>query len=120
MKKGKAAGPSGIVAEYLPASGDIGTKLIMDIANSMIRGEQAPKEWENSFIINCYKDKGDALERGNYRGLKLHDQGMKVVERIVDTIAREQVSIDDMQFGFMGDRGTTDAILSSDNSKRST
>ena len=48
---------------------------------------------------------GDALERGNYRGLKLLDHVMKGMER------RERISIDDMQFGFMPGRGTTDAIF---------
>ena len=111
MKLGKATGPSNIVAEHLKASGEIGIKLITDLANAMIRGEQAPQDWERSFIVNCYKGKGDALLRGNYRGLKLLDQGMKVRERIINTIIREQVNIDSMQFGFMEGRGTMDAIF---------
>ena len=77
----------------------------------MIRGEQVPQDWERSFMVNCYKGKGDALLRGNYRGLKLLDQGMKVCERIINTIIREQVNIDSMQFGFMEGRGTTDDIF---------
>ena len=55
--------------------------------------------------------KGDALLRGNYRGLKLLDQVMKVMEHILATIIRTQVDIDAMQFGFMPGRGTTDAIF---------
>ena len=111
MKLGKAAGPSNIVAELLKASGEIGIKLITGLANAMIRGEQAPWDWKRSFIVNCYKGKGDALLRGNYRGLKLLDQGMKVCERIINAILREQANIDSMQFGFMEGRGTTDAIF---------
>ena len=42
MKLDKAAGPSNIVAEHLKASGEIGIKLITDLANAMIRWEQAP------------------------------------------------------------------------------
>ena len=38
-----------------------------------------PADWEGSFIINLYKGKGDALERGNNRGLKLLDHVMKVM-----------------------------------------
>ena len=93
------------------SNGEIGIKLITDLANAMIRGEQAPQDWERSFIVNCYKGKGDALLRGNYRGLKLLDQGMKMCERIINTIIREQVNIDSMQFGFMEGRETTDAIF---------
>ena len=71
MKTGKAAGPSGIVAEMLKASGDTGARLVADLANDMVRNGVIPSDWEDSFIINIYKGKGDALERGNYRGLKL-------------------------------------------------
>ena len=102
-KTGKAAGPSGIVAEMLKASGDL--------ANDMVRNGVIPSEWEGSFIINIYKGKGDALERGNYRGLKLLDHVMKGIERVIEKIIRERISIDDMQFGFMPGRGTTDAIF---------
>ena len=57
------------------------------------------------------KGKGDALERGNYRGIKLTEQVMKVLERIVDGLIRQVVSIDDSQFGFVPGRSTTDAIF---------
>ena len=104
MKTGKAAGPSGIVAEILKASGDTGARLVADLANNLVRNGVIPSDWEDSFIINIYKGKGDALERGNYRGLKL-------LERVIEKIIRERISIDDMQFGFMPGRGTTDAIF---------
>ena len=54
-----------------------------------------------------YKGKGVALHCGNYRGLKLTDQVMKVVEHVLEVKIREMVNIDEMQFGF----GTTDAIF---------
>ena len=50
--------------------------------------------------------KGDALERGNYRGLKLTGQVKKVFERIVDGLIRQLVSVHDSQFGFVPGRGT--------------
>ena len=55
--------------------------------------------------------KGDALDRGNYRGLKLTEQAMMIPERIVDGLIRQVVSIKDYQFGFVPGRGTTDAIF---------
>jgi len=36
---------------------------------------------------------------------------MKVVERIFEHRIRQQIDIDDMQFGFMKVKGTTDAIF---------
>ena len=34
---------------------------------------KVPADWKQSFIVCLYKEKGDALDRGNYRGLKLID-----------------------------------------------
>ena len=111
MKSGKAAGPSGIVVEMIKAAGDTGAIMIRDLAAVIIRDGKVPTDWEQSFIVCLYKGKGDALDRGNYRGLKLTEQAMKILERIVDGFIRQVVSIDDSQFGFFPGRGTTDAIF---------
>ena len=91
MKSGKAAGPSGIVAEMLTASGEAGIDLVTELVSSIVYECVIPTYWEISSIVNCYKGKGDALERSNYRGLKLLDQVMKVVERVVERLVRERV-----------------------------
>ena len=111
MKAGKAPGPSGIVVEMIRAAGDMGASMISDLAAAIIRDGKVPSDWEQSFIVCLYKGKGGALERGNYRGLKLTEQVMKVLERIVDGLIRQVVSIDDSQFGFVPGRGTKDAIF---------
>ena len=36
---------------------------------------------------------------------------MKVIERVIDKLLRERIDIDEMQFGFVPGRGTTDAIF---------
>ena len=71
MKAGKALGPSGIVVEMIQAAGDMGASIIRDLAAAIIRDGKVASDWEQSFIVCLYKGKGDALERGNYRGLKL-------------------------------------------------
>ena len=111
MKAGKAAGPSGIVAEMVQAAGDAGATLIRDLATAIIRDGKVPTDWEQSFIVCLYKGKGDALDRWNYRGLKITEHVMKIIERIVDSLIRQLVSIDDSQFGFVPGSGTTDAIF---------
>ena len=45
------------------------------------------------------------------RGIKLLDQVMKVLERVIERRVRDKVQIDSMQFGFRSGRGTTDAIF---------
>ena len=57
------------------------------------------QEYFPVFIVCIYKGKGDALDRGNYQGLKLTKQAMKILERIVDGLIRPLVSIDNSQFG---------------------
>ena len=44
-------------------------------------------------------------------GLKLLGQVMNVLERVTENFLRQQVCIDDMQFGFMSERSTRDAVF---------
>ena len=89
MENSKAASSTGIVAEMLKASGDIGVNLITKLINAIIRETSVPDEWLKSVMVNIYKGKGDAFVQGNYRGLKLLDHGMKVVERVLDKLMTE-------------------------------
>ena len=111
MKSGKAAGPLGIVVEIIKAAGDTGATMTRDLATAIIRDGKIPTDLEQSFIVCLYKGKGDALDRGNYRGLKLTKQAMKILERIVDGLIRQVVSIDDSQFGIVPGRDSTNAIF---------
>ena len=111
MASGIAAGPSGIVAEMLKPVGKAGEVEVRDLIEDIISEGCIPTDWQESFIVNLYKGKGDALNRGNYRGLKLTEQVMKVLEHVVEGLIRQRVEIDEMQGGFMSGRGTTDAIF---------
>jgi len=62
-------------------------------------------------VLTVYKGKGDPMKYGSYRGIKLLEHAMKVLERIVEHRIRQQIEVDDMQFGFMKGEGTTDAIV---------
>jgi hypothetical protein len=110
-KSGKAAGPSGLVAEMLKASGEVGGQWVTDICNKVVVEGRIPEDWRSSLMVNVYKGKGDALECGSYRGIKLLDQVMKVLERVVEARIRERVKVDGMQFGFTPKKGTMDAIF---------
>ena len=110
MKCSKAAGPSDIVAEMLRAAGEEGDKLARQLTEAVFSCGVIPPDWEESFILNLYKGKGKAIDHCNYRGLKLTDQVMKRLERVLDFFIREMVNMDEMQFGFVPGRSTTDAI----------
>ena len=74
IKLGKAAGPSGIVVKMIKTAGDTGATMIRNLATAIIRDGKVPTDWAGSFIVCLYKGNGDALDRGNYRGLKLTEQ----------------------------------------------
>ena len=97
--------------EMIKRAGDTGATMIRNLATAIIHDGKVPTDWELSFIVCLYKGKGDALDRGNYRGLQLTKQSMKILERSVDGLMRQVVSIEDSQFGFFPERGTTDAIF---------
>ena len=106
MKAGQAPAPSDIVVEMIQAAGDTGASMIRDLAAVIIRDGDVPSDWEQSFIVCIYK-----VDRGNYCGLKMTDQVMKVIERIVYGLIRQLVSTGDSQFGFVPGRGTTYAFF---------
>ena len=58
-----------------------------------------------------YKGKGDPLVCGSYRAIQLLEKPMRLLERVLKTWIRCQVSIDSMQFAFMPGKGTTYAIF---------
>ena len=89
MSLGKAVGPSGIVAEMLKATGSSGATMIQDLIEDIIFENRIPSEWQERHIVSVYKGKGDALNRSNYKGLKLIDQVMKVLERVVEGFIRQ-------------------------------
>ena len=91
--------------------GEAGIAEVRDPIEDIISEGCIPIDWQESYIVNLYKGKGDALHRGKYRGLKLIEQTMKVLELVVEELIRQRVEIDEMQCGFMSGRGTTDAIF---------
>ena len=111
MKMGKAVGPSGIAAEMLVAAGEAGVIWVTDLCNVIVKEGMIPDDWRKSWLVTVFKGKGDALECGSYRGIKLLDQVLKVFERVIEARLRRRVNVDDMQFGFTGGRGTVDAIF---------
>ena len=61
--------------------------------------------------MSLYKGKGDVTECGNYRGIKLMSHTMKLLERVIDSRIRMEVTVAEQQFGLMSGRSATDAIF---------
>ena len=73
-----------------------GSVRILDLCNGIVKDGSIPDDWKSSVVLPIYKGKGDPMECGSYRGIKLLQHAMKVVERIFEHRIRQQIEIDDM------------------------
>ena len=110
-KNNKAVGRSEVSVEMIKALEDLGMELVSILLDKIWEVERMPEDLEVSEMIMLYKQKGDSLECGNYRGIKLLEHVLKIPERVVDARLRELIRIHEHQFGFMPGRSTVDAIF---------
>ena len=61
MKFDKVAGPSGVEIQIIRAAGYTGSTMIRDVAITIIRDGKVPADWEDSFVVRLYKEKGGML-----------------------------------------------------------
>ena len=73
MKRGEAVGLDSIPIEV----------WLMDFFNVIFNTAKMPQEWRHSVIIPLYKNKGDAQNGNNYRGIKLLSYTMKLWKRVL-------------------------------------
>jgi len=57
-----------------------------------IYGEKIPEDWKSSTTKPIYKGKGDAMECGKYRWVRLLEHGKKVYEYVLEKRMRDMVS----------------------------
>ena len=72
LETGKAPGPSEVYAETIPSSGDVGITVLIEICQRILYGKGMPAGWANSVAIPISKGKGDIMNCGMYRGVRLH------------------------------------------------
>ena len=106
MTAGKAAGPSGVVSEMIKAAGGAGVGWMTNLFSRVVVEGKVPDGWRGGLVVAVCRGRGDALDCGSYRGIKLLDHAMKVFERIIEKRLRAKVNLDDMHFGFRPSRGT--------------
>ena len=111
MKSGKATRPSEVSVEMIVASGGIGVKMMMELCQRVLDGRGMPGEWKTSVIVPIFKGKGDVISCGSYRGVKLLEHAMKIVERVLERRIRRLINLNEMQFGFMPAKRTVDTIF---------
>jgi len=84
MKKGKAAGPTGIVSEMFMADEDCSVDLLRSLCNLTVAQGRIPDDWKSSILLSVIKRKGYPMECGSNRAIKLLEHAMKVIERVFE------------------------------------
>jgi len=84
---------------------------VADACNAVDKDGKIPVDWSKSWLASVYKGKGDVLEYGSHSGIKMLEHVWKTFKGIIEVEMREKVKIDNMQFGFMWGKWTTDAIF---------
>ena len=67
----------------MKASGGIGTRWMTGLINNIVKEGCIPHDWRGSVLCAC-KGKGDPLVCDSYRPIKLTEQPMKVLERVLE------------------------------------
>ena len=111
MKSGKASGPSEVTSDMFKLAGELGHNMLLSVFRNVWHNNTAPVRWSESITIPLFKGKGDALDCGKYRGLRLLEHGMKIWERVLMRRLENLVVISPQQFGFAAGKSTTDAIF---------
>ena len=82
---------------------------MIELCQQVLDGRGMPEDWKMSLVIPIFKGKGNLMSCEAYRGVKLLEHALKIVESVLESRIRLLVNLDEMQFGFMPGKGTTDA-----------
>lgn len=92
-KAGKAAGPSEVSVEMIAASGEIGIAVMVELCQGVLDGRGMPDEWALSVVVPIFKGKGNAMSCGAYRGVKLLEHAVKIVEKVLERRLQRMVKV---------------------------
>ena len=89
MKNGKTSRPTRIVKKHLAVSPHR-KQVVLQIANEILNRKDMPHDWKTSTVVPFIKKKG-GMDCASYRGVKLLEHGMKVIERLREERLRRLV-----------------------------
>ena len=76
MKQGKAERLLEVTTEMIVAGGRIAEEMMLQLCQQVLDGNRIPNEWKTSVVVPIFKGKGDVMNCGSYRGVKLLEHGM--------------------------------------------
>ena len=81
------------------------------ICQLVLDGFGTPVELALIIVVPTFKGKGDIWNCSCYGAVKLLEHGMKVVEKVLEKRLHRIVTVDEMQFAIMSERGTINAVF---------
>ena len=78
-----------------------------ELCQRVLDRKEMPDEWKTSVIVIIFKGKGDVMSCGSYRGVKVLEHAMKIVETVLERRIRTQDNLNKMQLEFMPGKGVT-------------
>ena len=100
IKLGKASGLLKVSMEMINATEKVGIDE-MKLCQRVLDEKGMLEDWKTSVMVPIYKGKGNVMNCGTYRGVKLLEHGMKIIRRILEKRIKALVVVDNMQFDFM-------------------
>ena len=64
--------------------GKIGNGVMVELCQGKLDGKGILAEWVLSVMVPIFWGKGDAMSCGAYRGVKLLEHAMKIVEKVLE------------------------------------
>ena len=66
---------------------------LTSLCSLIVAEGRIPDDWRSSTLLPVFKGKGDPMECGSYRVIKLLEHAMKAIERVFKRRIREKVKI---------------------------
>ena len=111
MKQNKAAGRDEVPTELIKCLGETGIGMLHHLADEIYEFGEWPKEMMESTFIPLPK-KPKATDCSNFRTISIMNHSTKIILRVIMNRMRQIIheEVSEMQFGFMPDKGTRNAI----------
>ena len=73
-----------VSVETIAASGEIGIDVMVELCQCVLDGRGMPHECALSVVVQILEEKGNAMNCGAYRRVKLLEHAMKIVEKVLE------------------------------------
>ena len=84
LQIGKTPGPSDVYAEMIVASGAIEIRVLLELCQRILNGKGVPADWATSDSIPISIGKGDIMNCGMHRGVKLLEHVIKIFLKVLE------------------------------------